>query len=308
LPSGSVIAAVVLTLMIMRRLLDRSEAKLRGHQFRNQMIMILLSATGLLTVILIIPMGHIMRGQVLSLLGILLSAAIALSSTTVLGNAMAGVMMRAVRNSRIGDFIRTEEHFGSVAERGLFHTEIQTEDRELTTIPNLYLVTHPVTTTRSSGTIVSTCVSLGYHIPRTKIEALLLEAAKAAGLHDPYVHVLQLGDFSVAYRVAGMLVEVKRLLSARSSLRKCVMDGLHGGGVAIVSPTFMNTRALPLDAVVLSQRSRVPVAAEPERVAGGCRIRQGRGGRIAGESAPDVCRGPGRDGGQGKEPQGVSRG
>ena len=41
-----------------------------------------------------------------------------------------------------------------------------------------------------------------------------------------------------------MLTEVKRLLSARSSLRKCVMDSLHDGGVEIVSPNFMNTRTI----------------------------------------------------------------
>jgi small-conductance mechanosensitive channel len=180
LPSVGTIAAVVVGLVIVRRLLNWSEAKLSGHRFRNQMIMILLTAAGTLIVILVVPMGDIMRGQVLSLIGILLSAAIALSSTTVLGNAMAGVMMRAVGNFRMGDFVRVGEHVGRVSERGLFHTEIQTEDRELTTLPNLYRVTHPVTTIRTSGTIVSTLVSLGYDVPRTRIEDLLLVAARNA--------------------------------------------------------------------------------------------------------------------------------
>ncbi len=264
LPSAGVLATVFVTLVVVRRWMDRSEAKLRGHQFRNQMIMILLTATGVLVVILVVPMGDAMRGQVLSLIGILLSAAIALSSTTVLGNAMAGVMTRAIRNFRLGDFVRCGEHFGRVSERGLFHTEIQTEDRELTTIPNLYLVTHPVTTIRKSGTVVSTCVSLGYDVQRTGIEKLLLEAARDADLSDPFVQVMELGDFSVTYRVAGILTEVKQLLTARSSLRKRVLDSLHGGGVEIVSPTFMNTRALSADAVVLPKRSRQAPPLEPE--------------------------------------------
>ncbi len=264
LPSAGALVTVFVTLFVVRRWMDRSEAKLRGHQFRNQMIMILLTATGVLIVILVVPMGDARRGQVLSLIGILLSAAIALSSTTVLGNVMAGLMTRAIRNFSLGDFVRCGEHFGRVSERGLFHTEIQTEDRELTTIPNLYLVTHPVTTIRKSGTIVSTCVSLGYDVQRTKIEKLLLEAAREADLSDPFVQVMELGDFSVTYRVAGMLTEVKRLLTARSSLRKRVLDGLHGGGVEIVSPTFMNTRALSADAAILPKRSRQTPAPEPE--------------------------------------------
>ncbi len=264
LPSVGVIVTVVVTLILVRRIFDRGEAKLRGHQFRNQMIMILLSAVGILIVILVVPMGDAMRGQVLSLIGILLSAAIALSSTTVLGNAMAGVMTRAIRHFRMGDFVRCGEYFGRVSERGLFHTEIQTEDRELTTIPNLYLVTHPVTTIRKSGTIVSACVSLGYDVQRTRIEELLLEAAKSADLSDPFVRVMELGDFSVTYRVAGLLTEVKRLLSATSSLHKSVLDSLHDGGVEIVSPTFMNQRVLPADARVLPKRSRRTATIEPE--------------------------------------------
>lgn len=249
-PVGTVIV-VVLALLIVQRTLRRSEANVSGRQFRNQVIMILLTAIGLLVVILVIPMGDTMRGQVLSLIGILLSAAIALSSTTVLGNAMAGIMMRSVRNFRIGDFIRTGEHFGRVSERGLFHTEIQTADRELTTLPNLYLVTHSVTTIRTSGTIVSTTVSLGYGVPRTRIEELLLEAAKKAELSDPFVHIVELGDFAVTYRVAGLLTEVKRFISMQSVLRECVMDSLHDGGIEIVSPTFMNTRALAAGTAVI---------------------------------------------------------
>jgi len=97
--------------------------------------------------------------ELLAVVGLLFSATMALSSTTFLGNAMAGVMIRAVRNFRIGDFIRCDQHFGRVTERGLFHTEIQTEDRELTTLPNLYLVTHPVTTVRASGTVISATVA-----------------------------------------------------------------------------------------------------------------------------------------------------
>ena len=56
--------------------------------------------------------------------------------------------------------------------------------------------------------------------------------------------MVNLGDFSVTYRVAGMTVEVKKILSTRSQLRKNMLDNLHDAGVEIVSPTFMNTRAL----------------------------------------------------------------
>lgn len=242
-PTAVAVAAAVIVLYLAQRLLERTKRLAEGGRFRNQLIMIGLTFVGGLVVILVLPVSDTLRGQLLGLIGILGSAAIALSSTTILGNALAGLMLRVVRNFRIGDFIRVGEHFGRVSERGLFHTEIQNEFRELTTLPNLYIVTHPVTTIRSSGTLIWSTVSLGYDIPRTRVERLMLDAAEACELEEPFVHIEELGDYSVTYRVAGLLKEVKQLISARSRLRKCVLDALHGGGVEIVSPTFMNTRA-----------------------------------------------------------------
>jgi hypothetical protein len=155
---------------------------------------------------------------------------------------MAGLMQRVVRNFRPGDFIRVGEYFGRVSEQGLFHVEIQTEDRDLTTMPNLYLVTHPVKVIRSSGTLVTAEVSLGYDVDRQEIKKALLEAVLSVGLAEPFVHVVELGDFSVTYRAAGLLTEVNSLITMRSKLRASMFDFLHRAGLEIVSPTFMNQR------------------------------------------------------------------
>jgi hypothetical protein len=108
------------------------------------------------------------------------------------------------------------------------------------------LATNPVTTVRTSGTIVSATLSLGYDVPRKRVEQLLLEAAEGCKLREPFVQIVELGDFAVTYRVAGMLTEVKNLISTRSRLRGKMMDSLHGGGIEIVSPAFMNQRRLDL--------------------------------------------------------------
>jgi small-conductance mechanosensitive channel len=250
LPSAATIAGVAVALFVLQRILDRADPD-GIRRARNQILLVGATALGLFLILLVLPIGDARRGQLLGLIGIVLSAAIALSSTTFLGNLMAGIMMRAVRNFRMGDFIRVEQHFGRVSERGLFHTEIQTEDRELTTLPNLYLVTKPVTTIRTSGTIVSATVSLGYDVPRSRIERLLLQAAGTCELEDPFVQIVELGDFSVTYRVAGLLKEIKTLVSSRSRLRGCVLDALHEGGVEIVSPTYMSTRAVPPDRTII---------------------------------------------------------
>jgi len=242
LRSAVVILGVGVALTVTQRGLNRKAGAGDGKRFRNQLILLAGSSLGTLIVILGLPIEASTRNQLLNLIGLMFSVGVALSSSTILGNAMAGIMLKVVRNFRSGDFIRTADHFGRVTERGLFHTEIQTADRDLTTLPNMYLANTPVTVIRSSGTILDATVSLGYDLQRSRVEAQLLKAAGDLGLVEPFVQVLDLGDYSVTYRVAGLLEESKQLLAYRSRLRKAILDALHADGIEIVSPRFQNER------------------------------------------------------------------
>ncbi|MBL6689396.1 MAG: mechanosensitive ion channel [Pseudomonadales bacterium] len=244
------LAPAVLTLIVVTLLLALMNYLMRRNQSGElpvvrQVILLLSTAAGILLVIFVLPISETSRGQILSLLGIVITAVIALSSTTFVANIMAGLMLRAVNSFHPGDFIRCQEMFGRVTERGLFHTEIQTEDRDLATVPNLFLVTNPVTVVHDSGTIISATLSLGYDLSHRHVEELLLKAAEDAGLSDAFVLVGELGDFSVSYRVGGFFDDVSKLLTAKSNLRKKILSVLHKNGVEIVSPNFMNQRVLP---------------------------------------------------------------
>jgi small-conductance mechanosensitive channel len=248
------ILITALTDRVMRR---RHEARKETHSgiIGPLMTFTLIGMTAV-AVTLTLPIGDAARGQLLGLLGLLVTAAVALSSTTFLGNAMAGIMLRAIRCFRPGDFVRIGDHVGRVSDQGILHTEIQTEDRDLTTLPNLFLVSHPLTVLRSSGTVVSATISLGYDVPHQEIEKHLLAAALRAGLTDPFVQVLELGDFSITYRAAGFLTELRQLLTTRSNLRKAMLDTLHEAKIEIVSPEFVNLRRQGEDAVMLPRQAR----------------------------------------------------
>jgi hypothetical protein len=133
------------------------------------------------------------------------------------------------------------------------------------------MVTQPVKVVRASGTIITAEVSLGFDVSHNQAREVLRGAAEASGLKDCFVHVRELGDFSVTYRAAGLLEDVQSLLSARSKLLECMLDGLHGAGIEIVSPTFMNTRAYEPEARVLpskaQERKRPMEAVQAEEVA-----------------------------------------
>lgn len=264
LPLVLALGGMAAALAIARAVFERRNAVRSGQHVQQQLAMLVLTFLGTILVVLVAPLNDAQKGQLLSLIGLLVSAAIALSSTTFVGNAMAGGMLRIVRSYRMGDFIQVGDYFGRVSERGLFHTEIQTEDRDLMTLPNLYLATNPVKVIRSSGTIISAKVSLGYDVHRKDIERTLLEAAGGAQLTDPFVHVLELGDFSVLYRVSGLLEDVKGVLSARSRLREAVLDALHGADIEIVSPNFMNSRAVPEGQTFIARAQGRNALPEPE--------------------------------------------
>lgn len=248
----------------MRRMLRRPG---RARRYSDQWILIATACVGVLAVILALPVEASTKTQVMGLLGILLSGAIALSSTTFLGNALAGVMLRSLRNFRAGDFIQVGENFGRVSERGVLHTEIQTADRDLVTLPNLLLVTQAVKVVRSSGTVVSATVSLGYDVPRKDVEQALLEAGRRTGLDEPFVQILDLGDFSISYRIAGLCAEVRGLLTLRAELRRHMLDSLHEAAIEIVSPTYANERHLGAHAPPVLPPDALEPAAPAEALA-----------------------------------------
>ena len=244
LPLLATLAVVTFLLVFLNQYFRKRWKNNPDLQFRFQLIMLVLTMAGFLAVIIALPIDNVLRGQLLSLIGILLSAAIALSSTTFIGNILAGIMLKAIKSVRPGEFITVGELTGRVSEMELLHTLVQTEFRDLVTVPNLFMVTQPLHVVRKSGTIVGCKLSLGYDVHHERVTDILLAAATGVGLKDAFVQVTDLGDFSISYRIAGLLEDVQSLISARSDLRKSVLDALHGAGIEIVSPNFMNTHAL----------------------------------------------------------------
>ncbi len=253
-------------LWMMNRLLIGRHAELGNErQFPRQLIMLGLILVSLLILILTLPIDASSRNQLIGLIGLMVSGMIAFSSTNITANFMAGILLRITKPFWIGDFIRVEEHFGRVSERGLFDTEIQTEYRELIAVPNTYFINHPVTTTRSSGVIISAKLSLGFDVHHTVIESLLVKAAEQSGLEEPFVHIMELGDFSVTYRVAGWVIDIKKHITARSHLYRCILDVLHAHNIEILSPRYVTQQRMDNHEKVIPPKVTNPdITAETE--------------------------------------------
>ncbi|MDP6374886.1 MAG: mechanosensitive ion channel [Pseudomonadales bacterium] len=251
-------APAVITLLgatLLVWILTRTFANTPNASIYRQLAIVMTILIAMIVLVVALPLPSELTGQLISLFGLVITAVIALASTTFVSNVMAGLMLRAVSSFAHGDFIRVGEHFGRVTEKALLHTEIQSEDRDLVTLPNLYLMAQPVKVVRSSGTIVSADVSLGYDVNRTRATQALKRAAASCELGDPFVQITELGDTSVGYRVSGFLEDVRNLVSKRTQLRGRVLDALHKAGVEIVSPAFMNQRQIPTDVSFIPEAS-----------------------------------------------------
>jgi len=260
---GSALIPFILTIIVVVLFLIASHKVLLGNKTLHQeaklprkLILLLLYIIGIIGIAIALPVSESTRNQVISLIGILLSGVIAFSSTTIVANVMAGIVLRFTKPFRTGDFIRVDGFFGRVTEKGLFDTEIQTEQRDLIAFTNSFLISHPLQVVRSSGTIISASLSLGYDLHHSRIEPLLIKAAELSELEGPFVQILELGDHAITYRISGLLTEVKSMISSRSKLYMNIMDCLHDDNIEIVSPSFMNQRKLPDDMVVLPVKSK----------------------------------------------------
>lgn len=248
----------------------------RNHEsdpFPRQLITLIAVIIAVISVVLVMPVDVSLRNQLLTLLGLAVTAIIAFSSTTFASNVLAGFMLRATRRLRPGNFISHDGDLGRITEIGLIQTELQTRHRNFTYLPNKALLSDKIVVINPEATIVSAEVSLGYDVHHSIAEQQLLRAADKCGLEDPHVRVRELGDFAVCYRIAGMLREVKLLITTGSDLRKAMLDCLHQAGIEIVSPSFMNQRPLTQEQVFIPQpavRSRdpepVPATGAPENV------------------------------------------
>lgn len=245
-PYTGVLIVIVLTIVLVRvfKIIFR---KKQAEPYYNQLASLLIVNFGMFLLVLFLPISNDMKKQILSIIGLLLSAVVALSSTSLIGNAMAGIMLRISKSYRPGDFIEVENTRGRVYNHGLFSTEVQIITRDTVSFPNMYLIQHPIRVTRADGSFISTSVSLGYDVPRHKVEETLIKAAEKTELEEPFVYIEELFDHAVEYRVFGLLKETEKMLSLKSELRKNLLDVLHRNNIEIVSPSFMTRREVEKD-------------------------------------------------------------
>jgi small-conductance mechanosensitive channel len=179
-------------------------------------------------------------------LGVLFS----LGSSSAVSNIIAGVILTYTRAFSIGDRVRINDNTGDVIEKSLLATHIRTIKNVEITIPNsLVLGSHILNysvSSRETGLILNTSVTIGYDAPWRRVHELLIAAALATEhvVQEPRPFVLQtaLNDFYVTYELNATTDTPHAMAQIYSDLHRNIQDTFNQGGVEIMSPHYAQLR------------------------------------------------------------------
>jgi hypothetical protein len=100
----AIVAVITVLLFGLNAILLKYQSSASRRTLRRQVIMLAVTLVAFFSLILLLPMkDDNLRYEILRLVGIVISAALALSSTTFLGNVLAGILLRSVRSFHTGE-------------------------------------------------------------------------------------------------------------------------------------------------------------------------------------------------------------
>ena len=186
---------------------------------------------------------------------VLLGLMISLGASSIVGQGASGLILMFSRTIRVGEFVRIQDHEGTITELGMFTTRIRTGLGEELTLPNS-LVMGSVTknysrAVKGPGFIVDTTVTIGYDTPWRQVEAMLVEAAhRTPGvLSTPSAQVFQtaLSDFYPEYRLVCQAIpsQPRPRAEVLSNLHANIQDVFNEYGVQIMSPHYLGDPEQP---------------------------------------------------------------
>lgn len=181
---------------------------------------------------------------------IFLGALLSFGSTSAVSNIVAGVVITYMRAFQIGDRVKIQDTVGDVMEKTLLVTRIRTPKNEDVTIPNANIISNHMinytANTRREGLVLNTKVTIGYDIPRQKVEELLISAAeKSLNVEKepaPFVLKTSLDDFYVSYELNAYTKDAKQIPRSYSSLHENILDEFNEAGIEILSPSYIAAR------------------------------------------------------------------
>jgi hypothetical protein len=161
----------------------------------------------------------------LSRVGLIGTAALALSATPLLANALAGSVMLFGRRLKPGLHVEVDGRRGRISAIGLLDLRIEGADRSETRFPHLWTLWRPLTVLGVAPRH-AVVVSVAASAHRGEVREILLRIAARIG-REPLVEVVEADPESIFYRVS----LISEAASARAELERALFDGLADAAV-----------------------------------------------------------------------------
>jgi small-conductance mechanosensitive channel len=215
----------------------------------NKIVAILIVAGALAVIFPYLPMYNSPAFQGIS---VLIGALITFGGASTVANLVGGTVIIYTRAYRLGDLIKTENHFGFVHEKTILSTRIRTLTGEIVTIPNANLMSTSIINYNAiqrelkMPLMITTSITLGYDVPWRTVYQALSDAAYATEniLEDPAPYVLQtsLDDFYITYELRAYINLLEKRTLALSNLHENIQDKCNEVGIEIMSPHYSAIR------------------------------------------------------------------
>ncbi|MEN8137602.1 MAG: mechanosensitive ion channel domain-containing protein [Bacteroidota bacterium] len=178
---------------------------------------------------------------------------LSLGSTSLIANALSGIIMTYMRPFKVGDRIEADTVTGIVVQRNLLVTRVRTQKNVIVTIPNSKILSshseNYTTAAERSNLIIHTSVTIGYDVDWRQVHKLLKDAAKKTnGLietmgKEPFVLQSSLDDYYVAYELNAYTAMADKYPVILSDLHQNILDEFNMAGVEIMSPHYRANRS-----------------------------------------------------------------
>lgn len=186
---------------------------------------------------------------------VLVGLMVSLGTSSIVGQAAAGLILMYTRSVRPGEYVRIGDHEGTISEVGLFSTRVRTGAGEEINLPNSVIINTATKnysrTVKGVGYILDTTVTIGYDSPWRQVEAMLCEAARRTPgvVSDPRPTVFQIAltDFYPEYRLVCQAIpsEPRPRVEVLSALHANIQDVFSAHGVQIMSPHYFSDPVEP---------------------------------------------------------------
>ncbi|MDR2537156.1 MAG: mechanosensitive ion channel family protein [Treponema sp.] len=224
------------------------------------------------TIIVIYPYLPGSESAVFQGVSVFVGVIFSLSSSSAIGNIVAGVVITYMRPFKIGDRIKIGDITGFVVEKSAAVTRIRTTKNEFISFPNQSILNATITNynfsvEQSDGLILHTDVTMTYAVHWTTMYNILLSAARKTVyvLEQPAPYVFQKApeDNYARYELNVYIKEVSKISVIFSDLHNHLQDEFRAANIDMTAP-FFYTSAMPSEQRPAEELRYSPFPSKPE--------------------------------------------